>query len=296
MKRQIVYFFTLGIGILLKIRSDYERNRVKTEFYQFHITKCCRRHRVVFLTDLHEKMFGKDHEKLLNAIRKVKPEAVFIGGDMVLTHKKGRKEDHAEHTASLLEVLKKEYPVYYAYGNHEQRLFRKAQQNELSRCQAELLGKALDGVHVLDDSCYETEDLRICGIGLDESCYGKKPFGGKQKLTEELIEKFHKIISAQDSGRGTVCMIHSPMYLEEAVEAGADLVLSGHFHGGTIRLPLAGGIMTPQFQFFLPECSGIFRKGTGYMLVSRGLGTHSINIRLNNLPELCVIDLLPEEQ
>jgi predicted MPP superfamily phosphohydrolase len=69
------------------------------------------------------------------------------------------------------------------------------------------------------------------------------------------------------------------------------LTLSGHFHGGTIRLPYLGGVMTPQYQFFLPYCAGEFRSDGKDMIVSRGLGTHSINIRLNNKPQVVVVDL-----
>ena len=90
--------------------------------------------------------------------------------------------------------------------------------------------------------------------------------------------------------------MHSPLYLREAAAWGADLVLAGHFHGGTIRLPFIGGLMTPQFQFLLPECAGRFQEGSTEMIVSRGLGTHSIRIRLNDLPEISCIDILPEEQ
>ncbi len=67
---------------------------------------------------------------------------------------------------------------------------------------------------------------------------------------------------------------------------GQILPCAGHFHGGTIRLPGLGGVMTPQYQFFLPWCAGIFEEQGHYMAVSRGLGTHSINIRLNNRPQL----------
>ena len=93
-----------------------------------------------------------------------------------------------------------------------------------------------------------------------------------------------------------VLLLHSPMYLKEAADWGADLVLSGHFHGGTIRLPFLGGLMTPQFQFFVPECAGVFHSGAATMIVNRGLGTHSVNIRLNDLPEISVIDLYREER
>ena len=69
------------------------------------------------------------------------------------------------------------------------------------------------------------------------------------------------------------------------------MTLAGHFHGGPIRIPGLGGVMTPQYQFFLPWCAGDFERDGKRMIVSRGLGTHSINIRLNNRPQLAVIYL-----
>ena len=70
--------------------------------------------------------------------------------------------------------------------------------------------------------------------------------------------------------------------------------LSGHFHGGTIRLPILGGLMTPQLQFFVRECAGEFSEGSTRMIVNRGLGTHSVRIRLNDRPEISVIDVIPK--
>lgn len=71
------------------------------------------------------------------------------------------------------------------------------------------------------------------------------------------------------------------------------MTLAGHFHGGTIRIPGLGGLMTPQYQFFVPWCAGSFEKDGKRMLVGRGLGTHSIDIRLNDLPQVLVVRLLP---
>ena len=99
-----------------------------------------------------------------------------------------------------------------------------------------------------------------------------------------------------DHDRFQILLAHSPLYFEQYADWGADLTLSGHFHGGTIRLPLLGGVMTPQYQFFLPWCGGEFEKDGRKMLVGRGLGTHSINIRLNNISQLLVIKLLPDKK
>ena len=99
-----------------------------------------------------------------------------------------------------------------------------------------------------------------------------------------------------DPEKFCLLLAHSPLFFEEYAAWGADLTLSGHFHGGTIRLPLVGGVMTPQYQFFYPRCAGYFEllgKGRekSRMIVGRGLGTHSINIRLNDKPQVVVVRL-----
>ena len=100
-----------------------------------------------------------------------------------------------------------------------------------------------------------------------------------------------KALGKSDEKRFSILLAHSPVFFEEYAAWGADLTLSGHFHGGTIRLPFLGGVMTPQFQFFLPWCAGRFDREGKTMIVSRGLGTHSINIRFCNKPQLVHIRL-----
>ena len=103
------------------------------------------------------------------------------------------------------------------------------------------------------------------------------------------------VFGSPDPEKYSILLAHSPMYFKQYAEWGADLSLSGHFHGGTIRLPLVGGLMTPQFQFFFPWCSGQYEGAHGrMMIVGRGLGTHSINIRFNDKPQVVVVELKGE--
>lgn len=132
--------------------------------------------------------------------------------------------------------------------------------------------------------------ILVRAVPLDASYYKplKPGFGRKKKLPSGELER---LLGTAQTDAFQILMLHSPMYLKEAAAWGADLVLSGHFHGGTVRLPLLGGVMTPQYQFFVRECAGLHYAGTHAMIVSRGLGTHSIRVRINNLPELSCIDI-----
>ena len=103
-----------------------------------------------------------------------------------------------------------------------------------------------------------------------------------------------RALGQPDEKRFSILLAHSPVFFEEYAAWGADLTLSGHFHGGTIRLPVLGGVMTPQYQFFYPRCAGEFTDEKGRrMLVGRGLGTHSINIRFCDKPQVLVVKLKP---
>ena len=94
----------------------------------------------------------------------------------------------------------------------------------------------------------------------------------------------------------TILLAHNPAYMDVYLEWGADLVLSGHLHGGLVRIPGLGGIVTPQ-GFFFPKYSGeMTREGEQTVIVSRGLGSHTLNIRLFNVPELISIHLIPASQ
>ena len=97
-------------------------------------------------------------------------------------------------------------------------------------------------------------------------------------MTTEYLERH---LGPADDSRFQILLAHSPLYFEQYADWGADLTLSGHFHGGTIRLPFVGGVMTPQYQFFHPYCAGEFEKD----------GKH---IRFCNRPQLMVVRLLPK--
>ena len=99
----------------------------------------------------------------------------------------------------------------------------------------------------------------------------------------------------KNTGVFRIAMLHSPFYREEALSLGVDLLLSGHFHGGAVGIPFIA-LMTPQFRFFVGKPRGLFKRGEKYFFISRGLGTHTINVRIHNFPELSCFDLCPVKE
>lgn len=286
-----------GILIPVYIYSCWERNQLKTEYYRIYSRKIKKKCRFVFLSDLHEKEFGEGNALLLQRIQELKPDFILIGGDFPISHSSEDTDirDEAEKGISLLDSLKRKYKVYYSFGNHEEKLLSKKEE----KGQVSAFKKALEGVVLVDGrGIFLSEGLFLAGFPLDISYYQPLLFKEKKPLEDAVKEKWRKAFSGEkraDSSAFRIVLLHSPFYKEEALSLGEDLLLCGHFHGGAIGIPFFA-LMTPQYRFFVREPRGLFRKGQQYYFISRGLGTHTINLRLNNFPELSCFDLCPEEE
>ena len=270
-----------AVGAGLYLRSEYEKEQLVVERTVLESAKIKADRTIVFLSDLHEHQFGDSNERLLAAVDEAAPDLVLIGGDMIVS--KG-KADMAV-SLELMGKLAGKYPVFCGNGNHENRLLWEPQvYGDSYEAYMHSLKKL--GIRILDSRTeWYGEDIAVTGIDLEAGAYRKfRP----DHLTEEEMER--KVGKASKE-RFQILLCHSPLYFSSCRSWGADLTLSGHFHGGTIRLPYLGGVMTPQYQFFLPYCAGEFAEDGKHMIVSRGLGTHSINIRLNNKPQVVVVDL-----
>ncbi|MBR6274349.1 MAG: metallophosphoesterase, partial [Lachnospiraceae bacterium] len=142
-----------------------------------------------------------------------------------------------------------------------------------------------------DDENYETETINFIGYTNKMKQYGK--FKGIYKLSpDELskeLNKKHGNLIRKD--KYNIMLAHNPVYLREYASYNADLVLSGHLHGGIVRLPFIGGIMSPQTFFSRRYSAGLYKEGSCHMYVSRGLGVHTIPLRLFNRPELAFITI-----
>lgn len=267
----------------LIIRSEYEKKHFLTEHYTVCSDKLKGPDRnFVFLSDLHNNEFGEGNRILIEEIDRIKPDAVLIGGDMFVS--KGGRDPGV--VAELLRNLASRYPVYYGNGNHEERMRdKKTVYGSRYKEFVNLLGD-LGVFYLSDQNFFFGSDIRITGCNLEQEYYSHR--FTVPKLRNHTIENH---VGSADRERFQILLMHSPLFFKDCRNWGADLTLSGHFHGGTIRLPLLGGVMTPQYQFFLPYCAGEFKEAGQGMIVSRGLGTHSINIRLNDRPQLVWVSL-----
>ncbi len=239
---------------------------------------------LVFLSDLHNNCYGKDNEKLLKSVRDQSPDFILIGGDMLV----GKPDISYEVAEKFVSQLTKIAPVYYANGNHEQRM----------KLYPEIFGSAYrrykehmekTGVIFLENTSENLKfgdcNLRITGLEIPREGYKKFC------KTEVSLGQIENCIgqAAQDSYQ--ILLAHNPVYADTYLEWGADLVLSGHLHGGVVRLPFLGGIITPQFQLFPKHSGELTQVGNQTVVVSKGLGTHTIKIRFLNPAEVVVLHL-----
>ena len=229
--------------------------------------------RIVQISDLHGKRFGKDDARLLRAVRQARPDLIALTGDFA--------DELTELSAlePLLEGLTALAPVFYVTGNHEW-VMDGAQRRELFAL--------LDGCGVvrLRNSwrVLKSGGSRIVLAGVDD------PNGpADQKTPEALVAE----IRAAEGGDAFILMLaHRNDQLPLWAELGADTVLCGHGHGGIIRLPLLGPVFGTHYELFPDDAEGVYRQGGTAQVVSRGLGqSRRIPFRLMNRPELTLVIL-----
>jgi hypothetical protein len=260
----------------------YDGNRFVVRRHTFQDARIKRDCRAVVLADLHNKRYGRDNEKLIQAIRETEPDFILVAGD-ILTAKPGATLDIA---LQLLETLAKDYPIYYGNGNHEQRLRLYPQTyGDMGERYAEGL-RAL-GIEPLVNAHVQLEDCGIVvyGAEIDRGYY--KRFG-VQPMEGDYMQS---LLGVPDENSYNILLAHNPDYFPQYAEWGADLTLSGHVHGGMVRIPFWGkGVASPNIRLFPKYDGGRFEEGNSTMLVSRGLGMHTIPVRMLNPGELLVLD------
>ena len=243
------------------------------------------------MADLHNKQYGAENTKLLESLNQVNPHVVMVAGDM-LTAKPGKGYERA---ASFMEKVAKKFPVYYGLGNHEYRMkiYPENYGTEFLEYM-DRLEKA--GVHLLDNEStliqvkrkQRMTNIRVSGLSIERFYY--KRFR-KIYMSREYVDG---LIGRVDTDTYQILLAHNPEYFDTYAEWGADLTLSGHVHGGVMRLPLFGGVISPKLVLFPKYDGGHFIRSGSHMVLSRGLGMHTIPIRIFNPAELVVIHLKPK--
>lgn len=231
--------------------------------------------KVLFLSDLHDTV----HPALAGNIRMMDPDLILIGGDMMTRR-------NPEETLCIMEACAETAQTFYAFGNHETRRImpdRKDYQNARG-----FLEKVCEtGVRILDDESAVIRTagntLEIAGANLSLDCYLRT--GAKRPKIR---------LSEPDPATFTILLAHMPNHPDVFSEWGADLTLSGHNHGGVVRLGNRG-LITPQLHILEKYCHGAFHVGNMHLIVTSGLGEKKYMPRFLNPKELVEITLVPYE-
>ncbi|MDD3333907.1 MAG: GDSL-type esterase/lipase family protein [Eubacteriales bacterium] len=261
-----IFFLCASIAFFaFQVLTD--QSQMDKTFYQVVTDKLDVRVRAVFLSDLHLSVFGTDNCDLIASVANLKPDIILIGGDMNIVH-----EDYAP-VLSLCRELVKIAPVYYGLGNHE--LTQIVQDGR--QIYDDL---AATGVVMLNDT-YQKVTVGGCELyigGLSESG------GGIETYSKDILGKLSELDGFK------LLLSHYPSNFGVVQGYDIDLMLSGHLHGGQVRLPYLGGLYSYEDGFLPDYTEGMFTEQDTTMIVSRGLGNSHQLPRVNNPPELVIVD------
>lgn len=254
----------------------YNRTHYTAEFYQIHSRKLTQSCRVVFLTDVHLREYGQDNCELVQDIRSLAPDLILLGGDLVTYGESSNYDNMLSLCRQLCDIA----PVCGVLGNHEDELYF------LDGDQALVEKFTAAGVTILrnQETRYTVHDNVISILGVE---------GSPEDFYNYGASTFMDSVEPQTDYDLRICLAHVPTYFTEHLENYSfELGLAGHTHGGIVRLPKVGPLYSAE-EGFLPDYAGgsYGLANNATLIVSRGLGDSSWVPRINNVPELSVIDI-----
>ncbi len=265
----------LIIGTTVFIYELYTRTHFEISFYQEISRKVSGNIRIVVISDIHNREYGKNSETLISGIRVLKPDLILFPGDMVIRE----KEDY-EPMLNLVSSLSEIAPCYGILGNHEsERIYSWNDRNlpeKFENAGLKLLRNALEVIQIGNDT--------VQLIGVEGTPYGFEEYGGRAFMDSTDI----------DPSAYCILMAHIPILFKTQLSVyDFDLGIAGHVHGGIVRLPFLGGLYSHEEGFFPEFTAGKYTLDNQQtLIVSAGLGdSRPFPPRINNTPELVVIDI-----
>ncbi len=239
-------------------------------------------YKIVQLSDLHSKSFGAGNYRLIKKIKKESPDIIVLTGDMINSY-----DDFDSVFHCLAVELTKIAPVYFVVGNHELQLTSNRREDLMHFLSSH-------NIHILDNEAVKLKrndsSIMLYGLWFNLRYYshfikGKKPY-------EFSSETMDKLLGVSDNALFNLLLTHDPSYFETYAAWGANLTLSGHIHGGMVRLPFKGGMLSPHWELFPQYCAGLYRHDENHaMFVHSGLSGGYFGLRYFNRPGIAVITL-----
>ena len=283
-----IIFIFIGIFILMYLYIKYNVNTLEVTKYVVENKKVPKEfdgYNIVQISDLHSKLFGENNKKLIQKIKSLNPDIVVVTGDLI-----DGENNNYNVALDFMKEISKLYRVYYIIGNHEQKSLIKKYKDEYKDYFNKL--HQIDFVN-LDNNKVEIvkgdSNINLYGLNVPYSCY--KYLFDNQETTSIDIDFLEEKLGKVDREQFNILLAHTPFYFDEYEKWGADLTLCGHVHGGIVRLPIVGGLLSPDRKFFPKYDLGEYIKNKSTMIVSKGLGGSKVLIRVNCKPEIVNIKL-----
>ena len=275
----IIFSFILIIFVTLIILIAWGNKSLELNLYRIvsdDLPKAFDGFRIAQVSDLHNAEMGNDNQNLISMLKDADPDIIVITGDMI-----DSRNTNVDVALLFAEKAVKIAPCYYVTGNHESRV---SEYDELK----EGLNKL--GVTVLEDTKAELEisGEKITLIGVNDPSFTSRLLEGNE--IEELIDEKLKMLTSEEDGF-TVLLSHRLELFDIYVKNDVDVAFSGHAHGGQFRLPFVGGIYAPNQGLFPEYDGGLYTRDNTNMVVSRGIGNSRFPFRVNNRPEVIVLEL-----
>ncbi len=250
-------------------KYEYKNQQVPSQFTGFTIMQ---------LSDLHNHDFGDNGRQLITKVRENQPDIIVFTGDLIDAYR--TKMDVA---FTIVDQLRDIAPMYYVVGNHEARITNYPEFES---------GLRARGVHVLrNELAWITEaGAKFALVGLDDPDFFETWRTDEKKTMKEVLTSLQ--LQAEDALQ--ILLAHRPEYLDFYAEQQVPLVLSGHAHGGQIRVPFTEGLFAPGQGLFPTLTSGVHQQGETSLIISRGLGNSAFPIRVQNQPEIVIVTLASE--
>lgn len=276
-KKIIILLSIVILIVLLFFYINYENNSLQISNYEITNNKIPNEfndYKIIQISDFHNTKSTKLTNTLVKEIENQKPNLILITGDLI----DSRTKD-INVAIDFVKKIKKCAPIYFVSGNHEARI------SDYSELKAKLRE---NDVIILDNKvdAIELNDSKIKVLGIDDPSMVHE-----SSITDKEIIKTEINYLEYDRNSFNILLSHRPELFNVYVENEIDLVLSGHAHGGQIRIPFIGGLVAPNQGLFPKYTSGKYMEQKTTMIVSRGIGNSILPYRINNKPELVIITL-----
>ena len=278
---KIIGIIILLIGCIV-LWQHLELKKFQITSYEYRTKKITQSVKFAVVADLHAHVYGRDNDILIQKIKEQKPDIILVPGDMIVSSYPETYETAYQTFEKLTEIA----PVYFSNGNHESRVSKVPVMQTEAFLEYENRVRKL-GVHILNNASEEVilhgGKFCISGLEIPLECYGK---GSYEPLPEHFIRD---VLGDAKQDSVQILMAHNPMFAKEYAEWGADVSVCGHTHGGLVRIPGIGSVISPQFELFPKYDAGEFNFGDRKVYVSKGLGTHTFHIRVFDRAEVLMI-------